>query len=172
MRKMAVILFLGVLAVASVTCCVAFFELMGPPPGPPPVASQFFPGPMGPPPGPPPLLGPWGPPDLMDKLKLTDDQLKQMLSSYVEFKEKTRKTRNALIELHDERETMLISGKIDQPKLAKLDEETAKLTSEVMSERFRLIRELLPKLTPEQTNLLSRSLAKRDISLGPPIMGR
>lgn len=108
----------------------------------------------------------------MEKLKLTDEQLKQTLLAYVDFKERTRKTRNALMGLHDERDTMLISGRIDQPKLAKLDEETAKLVSEVMTERFKLMRELLSKLTPEQTNVLSRSLAKKDIALGPPMMGR
>jgi Spy/CpxP family protein refolding chaperone len=175
MRKTAVILVFGVLAVASATCCHAFLDFMGPPPGSPPLAPEFFPGPLGPPPGPPPgceLLGPWGQPDLMEKLKLNDDQLKQMLLAYVDFKGRTRKPRNALMALHDERETMLISGKIDQPELAKLDEETAKLVSEVMNERFKLMRELLSKLTPEQTNVLSRFLAKKDIAPGPPMMGR
>jgi periplasmic protein CpxP/Spy len=176
MRKATVILVFGVLAVASATCCHAFFELLGPPPGPPPHGPRFFDGPPGPPPGPPPrdaFSEPWGAPfHLIEELKLNDDQLKQTLLAYVDFKERTRKTRNALMGLHDERETMLISGKIDQPKLAKLDEETAKLVSEVMNERFKLMRELLSMFTPEQTNVLSRFLAKKDIALGPPMMGR
>jgi periplasmic protein CpxP/Spy len=112
-------------------------------------------------------LGPWGgDPDLIEKLKLTDDQLKQMLLSYVDFRDRTRKARNALMGLHDEKETMVISGKIDQARLAKLDEEVTKLASEVMREGLKMKREGLSKLTPEQVDRLSDFLSKRKILLG------
>jgi len=106
------------------------------------------------------------------KLKLTDDQLKQIRVTYVEFRDKTRKARNALMGLGDERETMLISGKVDQARLAKLDEETTKLASEVMGEHLKMKREQLSKLTPEQVDRLSDFLGKRKIPHGPKMMSR
>ena len=177
MKKTAIVLVLGVLVIASATCFHALAGPQGPPPGPPPHGPGFFGGPPGPPPGPPPhgggFLGLWGgPPDLIEKLKLTDDQLKQMRLAYVEFKDKTRKARNALMALHDEKRTMLISGKIDQAKLAKLDEETTKLASEVMGEELKMKREQLSKLTPEQVNLLADFLGKKEIAHGPKMVGR
>jgi Spy/CpxP family protein refolding chaperone len=53
------------------------------------------------------------------------------------------------------KEAMLISGKIDQAKLAKLDEETTKLASEVMGEDLKMKREQLALLTPEQIDHLA-----------------
>jgi Spy/CpxP family protein refolding chaperone len=177
MKKTTIVLILGALVIASATCFHALAQPPGHPPGAPPHGGGFFGGPPGPPPGPPPhgpeFLGLWdGPPDLIEKLKLTDDQLKQMRLAYVEFKDKTRKARNALMGLRDEKETMLISGKIDQAKLAKLDEETTKLASEVMAEQLKMKREHLSKLTPEQVDRLSDFLSKRKIPHGPKIMGR
>ncbi|MBI4962111.1 MAG: periplasmic heavy metal sensor [Desulfomonile tiedjei] len=177
MKKTAIVLVIGVLAIASATCFHALAAPQGPPPGPPPHGGGFFGGPPGPPPGPPPHGGGFfglldGPPDLMEKLKLTDDQLKQMRLAYVDSQDKTRKARNALMGLHDEKKTMLISGKIDQAKLAKLDEETTKLASEVMAEELKMKREQLSKLTPEQVNLLADFLATKKMGHGPKMMSR
>jgi Spy/CpxP family protein refolding chaperone len=177
MKKPAIVLILGLVILASATCFYALAEPPGPPPGPPPHGPGFFGGPPGPPPGPP-HHGPGfpglldGPPDLINKLKLTDDQLKEMRLAYVDFQGKTRKARTALMGLHDEKKTMLISGKIDQAKLAKLDEETTKLALEVMGEELKMKREELSKLTPEQVNLLADFLAKKEIAHGPKMMGR
>ncbi len=176
MKKTAIVLILGIVTLVSAICFHAFAEPPGPPPGPPPHERGFFGGPPGPPPGPhhgpglPGLLD--GPPDLINKLKLTDDQLKEMRLAYVDFQGKTRKARTALMGLHDEKKTMLISGKIDQAKLAKLDEETTKLALEVMGEELKMKREELSKLTPEQVNLLADFLAKKEIAHGPKMMGR
>jgi len=173
MKKTAIVLILGLVTLASATCFIALAAPPGPPPGPPPHGGPGFGGPPGPPPhGPefPALLD--GPPDLIEKLKLTDDQLKQMRLAYVEFKDKTRKARNALMGLRDEKETMLISGKIDQAKLAKLDEETTKLASEVMGEDLKMKRDELSKLTPEQVNLLADFLSKKKPPHGRKMMGR
>lgn len=177
MKKTAIVLILGLVTLVSATCFIAFAAPPGPPPGPPPHGGAGFGGPPGPPPGLPPhgpgfpgLLD--GPPDLIEKLKLTDDQLKQMRLGYAEFRDKTRKARNALMTLRDEKETMLISGKIDQARLAKLDEEKTKLASEVMAEDLRMKREQLSKLTPEQINLLADFLSKKKPPHGRKMMGR
>lgn len=176
MKKTVLVLALGLLMIASASCFHALAEPLGPPPGPPP-GGEFFGGPPGPPLEPPPcgggLFGLWGgPPDLIEKLKLTDDQLKHMLLAYADFKDRTRKARKALMGLHDEKETMVISGKIDQSKLAKLDEETTKLASEVMGEELKMKREYLSKLTPEQVERLAEFLSKRKIPHRRKMMGR
>ena len=160
MKKTVIGLMLGTLLIASAVC----FQAVAEPPGPPLMPPHLGPvcsGPlMGPPPGVPPLgpefLSLCGvPPELIEKLKLTDDQLKQMRLAYVNFKDKTRKIRTALTGLRDEKETMLISGKIDQAKLAKLDEDSTMLATEVITEGLKTSREQISKLTPEQIERLA-----------------
>lgn len=171
MKKTVTTLVFTLFAVASLTCVTAFAG----PPGLPPCGGEFFGGPPGPPPGPPPhggvFLNVWdGPPDLMEKLKLTDDQQKQMRLAYVDFQDRTRKARNLLMGLSDEKKGLLISGKTDQAKLAKLDEEIAKLASEVMGEDLKMKREHLSKLTPEQVDRLADFLAKKPHPHAPKMM--
>jgi Spy/CpxP family protein refolding chaperone len=191
MKKTAIVLLLAVLMIAAASSLYALAERPGPPPGPPPHGGALYGGPPGPPPGPPPRAGEFfggppgpsphgggfpglwgGPPDLIEKLNLTDDQLKQMRLLYVDFQDRTRKARNALMALHDEKRIMLISGKIDQAKLAKLDEDSTKLASEVMAEDLKMKREQLSKLTPEQVNLLADFFGKKEIAHGPKMMAR
>ena len=71
------------------------------------------------------------------------------------FQNKTRKARIALMGLHDEKRTMLISGQIDQARVAKCDEEIVKLSAEVLGENLKANRELLSNLNPEQVQLLA-----------------
>jgi len=177
MKKTAVVLILALVTLAFATCFIAFAAPPGSPPGPPPHGEGFIGGPPGPPPGPPPHGGDFpglldGPPDLLEKLKLTDDQQKQMRLAYVDFQDKTRKARTALMGLRDEKRTMLISGKLDQARLAKCDEDTVKLASEVMAEDLKMKREQFSKLTPEQVNLLADFLGKRPMGHGPKMMGK
>jgi hypothetical protein len=172
MKKTAIVLIIGLVTLASATCFVALAEPPGPPPGPPPHGPGFFGGPPGPPPGPPPFGLLFGPPDLIEKLKLTDDQLKEMRLAYVDFQDKTRKARTALMGLHDEKKAMLISGKIDQAKLAKCDEEITKLASEVMAVDLKMKREQFSKLTAEQMNLLANFLGKMEMARGPKMARR
>ena len=155
MKKTTVVFFLGVLVMASASC---FYALAGPP-GPPPHGGGF-----------PSLLD--GPPDLMEELKLTGDQLKQIRLTFVDFKDRTRKARTALMGLRDEKETLMLYGKIDPAKLAKLDEETTKLVSEVMGEELKMKREQLSKLTPEQVERLAEFLSKRKPPHGRKMMSR
>jgi hypothetical protein len=56
---------------------------------------------------------------------------------------------------------MLISGKIDQSKPAKLDEEPTKPASEVPGEELKMKRERLSKFTPEQEGRLADFLSVR-----------
>ena len=74
--------------------------------------------------------------------------------------------------LHDEKRTMLISGKIDQAKLAKCDEEITKLAAEVMGEELKMEREQLSKLTPEQVSDLPVLPGKMRFGPGPKMKGR
>ncbi|HTY26007.1 MAG TPA: hypothetical protein VMC85_22955 [Desulfomonilaceae bacterium] len=175
MKKTVIVLILGLITFASATCFIALAEPPGPPPGPPPHGGWFFGGPPGPPPGPPPPEGAFlgllsAPPDLIEKLKLTDDQVKQTRLAYVDSQDKTRKARTALMGLHDEKKNMLISGKIEQGRLAKLDEDIVKLASEVMAEDLKVKREQLSKLTPEQVNILADFLSTKKMGRGPKMM--
>ena len=176
MKKTAVVWILWLITLVFATSFVAFAAPPGPP-GPPPHGPGFFGGPPGLPPGPPPpgggflgLLG--GPPDLIEKLKLTDDQVKQARSLAVDFQNKTRKPRTALMGLHDEKRTMFISGKIDQAKLTKLDEEITQLSAEVMGEDLKMQRDQLSKLTPEQVSLLAAFSGKGEVVHEPKMMGK
>lgn len=158
MKKTAMFLGLAVLTIVSGSYFCALAEPPGPPPGPPglpPHGAAFLGGPHGAPPGPPPLGLLGGPPELIEKLKLTDDQRKQMRQAFVDFENKSRKARMALLGLHDEKRTMLLSGKIDHGELAKLDEQITELASEVMTEDLKMHRDLLLKLTPEQIDRIA-----------------
>lgn len=92
---------------------------------------------------------------MMKKLGITDAQKKQIRNLYVGFRDRTRKTRMELRSLKDEKKTMLLSGKIDQQKLAQIDDQTVKLVSELMKERLKLRRDRLALLTPEQIDKLA-----------------
>jgi len=155
MKKTAMVLGLALLTIASGSYFCALAEPPGPPQGPPPFGAGFFGGHPGPPPGPPPFGLLSGPPALIEKLKLTDDQRKQMRRLFVDFENNSRKTRMALLGLHDEKRTMLLSGKIDHGELAKLDEQITELASEVMTEDLKMHRDLLSKLTPEQIDRIA-----------------
>ncbi len=84
------------------------------------------------------------------KLGITDEQKKQMRVLYVGFLDLTRKPRMELKSLRDEKKTMFLSGKIDQQKLAQIDDQIVKLASDVMRERLKLRRDRLALLTQEQ----------------------
>jgi len=98
---------------------------------------------------------------IQKKLGLTDDQKKQMRALQVGFKDRTRKARTDLASLKDEKKTMMLSGKIDQQKLAQLDDQTVKLRSDLMREKLKLRRDRLALLTPEQIGRLADWQAER-----------
>ncbi len=87
---------------------------------------------------------------IQKKLGITDDQKTKIRALYIGFKDRTRKARMDLRSLKDEKKTMLLSGKVDQQKLAQVDDQTVKLVSDVMGERLKLRRDRLELMTPEQ----------------------
>jgi Spy/CpxP family protein refolding chaperone len=94
-------------------------------------------------------------------MNLTDEQKKEMRGLKVGFHERTRKARVALASLGDERRTMMMSGKIDEQKLAKIDEDTVKAESELMRERMKMRRDRLALLSPEQLTRLAEMMTDR-----------
>jgi periplasmic protein CpxP/Spy len=112
---------------------------MGPPPPPPGGHREFF----------------------AKMLGLTDEQKKEMRGLLVNFQERTRKARMALASLGDERRTMMMSGKIDEQKLAKIDEETVKVSSELMKERMKMRRDRLALLTQDQITRLADTVMEK-----------
>ena len=92
---------------------------------------------------------------MMKKLGITDAQKKQIRNLYVGFRDRTRNTRMELRSLKDEKKTMLLSGKIDQQKLAQIDDQTVKLVGELMKEKLKLRRDRLALLTPEQIDKIA-----------------
>jgi Spy/CpxP family protein refolding chaperone len=95
------------------------------------------------------------------RLGLTDEQKKEMRALFVNFQERSRKTRLSLASLGDERRTMMMSGKIDEPKLAKIDEETVKALSDVMKERMKMRRDRLALLTQDQITRLAEMMMEK-----------
>jgi len=87
---------------------------------------------------------------IMEKLGITDQQKQQIRALYVGFKDRTRKTRMELMSLKDEKKTMLLSGKVDQQKLAQIDDQIVKLVSDLLKEKLQLRRDRLALMTPEQ----------------------
>ncbi|MGO9570717.1 MAG: Spy/CpxP family protein refolding chaperone [Desulfomonilaceae bacterium] len=87
---------------------------------------------------------------IMEKLGITDEQKTKIRALYVGFKDRTRKAHMELRSLKDEKKTMLLSGKVDQQKLAQMDDQIVKLVSSVLPERLKLRRDRLALLTPEQ----------------------
>ena len=87
---------------------------------------------------------------IMEKLGITDEQKTKIRALYVGFEDRTRKTRMELKSLKDEKKTMLLSGKVDQQKLAQIDDQVVKLVSDLLKEKLKLRRDRLALMTPEQ----------------------
>jgi protein CpxP len=93
---------------------------------------------------------------ILKKLGITDEQRKQIRALYTTFKDKTRKARTDLMTLKDEKQTMLMSGKVDQQKLAQIDDQIVKLRGDVMREGLKLQRDRLALMTPEQIEKIAQ----------------
>lgn len=97
---------------------------------------------------------------IMKKLGITDEQKKQFRSLYVGFSDRTRKARTELMALKDEKKTMLLSGKIDQQKLAQIDDQLLKVKTELLKEKLKFKRDRLALLTPEQLDKVADWMAE------------
>ena len=98
---------------------------------------------------------------IMEKLGITDAQKKKIRALYVGFQDRTRKTRMELRSLQDEKRTMLLSEKIDQQKLAQMDDQVVKLVSDVLREKLKLKRDRLALMTPEQIGRIADFQAEK-----------
>lgn len=97
---------------------------------------------------------------IMEKLGITDEQKKQFRSLYVGFNDRTRKARTELMGLRDEKKTMLLSGKIDQQKLAQIDDQLVKAKTDLLKEKLKFRRERLALLTPQQLDKVADWMAE------------
>jgi Spy/CpxP family protein refolding chaperone len=98
---------------------------------------------------------------MMEKLGITPDQKKQFRALYVGFADKTRKARMELKGLKDEKKTMLLSGKIDQQKLAQIDDQLVKVKTDLLKEKLKFKRDRLALLTPEQQGKIADWMAEK-----------
>ncbi|MBI4962390.1 MAG: periplasmic heavy metal sensor [Desulfomonile tiedjei] len=155
MRKSTFVTLFAVMFIAVTALTAAAQSAPGGPPGPP-AAKEVMANPGGP-------AGEFGRgahfrpslEALQKKLGLTDEQKKQARGLYTGFSDRTRKARTELLSLKDEKRTMLMSGKVDQQKLAQLDDQIVKLKSDVMRERLKMKRDRLAILTPDQIEKLA-----------------
>ncbi len=87
---------------------------------------------------------------IMEKPGITEAQKGKIRALYAAFRDNTRRARTELISTVDEKKTMLLSGKADQQKLAKLDDQAVGFIGEILGARLKLRRDRLGLLTPEQ----------------------
>jgi len=100
------------------------------------------------------------------KLGITDEQKKQLRALRVGFEDRTRKARTTLYSLKDEKRGMLMSGTVDQKKLAAIDDQIIKLKTELLAEKFKMKRDKLALLTPEQLERLADFTAHKPHHFG------
>jgi Spy/CpxP family protein refolding chaperone len=101
---------------------------------------------------------------IAEKLGLTDDQKSKIRALYVSFFDRTRKAKADLMTLKDEKRTMFLSGKVDQQKLAQLDDQIVKVKTDLMKEKMKLSRDRLAQLTPEQIEKVAHWKAEKAFS--------
>lgn len=93
---------------------------------------------------------------LQRRLRLTGQQKRQMQSLYTSFEDRTKDSRSKFVSLLNEKKDQLRSGKIDEKKLADLDDQIVKLRSNIFRDRLQLVRDRLALLTPDQTRRLAQ----------------
>ncbi len=98
---------------------------------------------------------------MINRLGISPDQKKQIRALYTNFRDKTRKLRTDLLSFKDEKKTMMLSGKVDQQKLAQIDDQIWKAKSELLKERLKLGRDRLALLTPDQIEKISEMKMER-----------
>ncbi len=160
----------AMLIVADFLCAQGFDQRPGPPgmrPGKPPRGD--FQGPPGPPGErgrPRPQFREGGvphdlPPEaLQEKLGLSEKQTTDLRTQLTNFREQTRKIQDNLRPLMEEKRNMMATGKINQERLIKIDEEIVKLRSDMLREQLKMERDRLLILTPDQVKRLGELMPK------------
>ncbi len=103
---------------------------------------------------------PMSPKALQDKLGLSEQQVKDLRTKMDDHREQIEKFRTNLMPLMEEKRNMMVSGKINQERLIKIDEEIVKLRSDMLRERLRMERDRLLILSPDQVKRLSELMPK------------
>lgn len=91
---------------------------------------------------------------LSKRLGLSDQQMKDMKILFTSFEDRTKSPRSDLKSVVDKKREMLTSGKLDQQKLAEMDDQIAKLRSDLFRERQKLVRDRLSLLNSSQLQKL------------------
>ena len=104
---------------------------------------------------------------LQEKLGLSEQQVKDLRAKMDDRREQIRKFRASLTPLMEEKRNMMRSGKIDQERLIKIDEEIGKLRSDIFRERLKMERDRLLILTPDQVKRLSELIPKPEETDNP-----
>jgi hypothetical protein len=150
----------------------ALDERPGPPgmrPGKPPRGDfQGLPGPPGERgrPGPrfeddrdPPPLSPKA---LQDKLGLSERQVEDLRTKMNSHRAQMEKFRANIMPLMEEKRNMMMSGKINQERLIKIDEEIVRVRSDMLRERLKMERDRLLMLSPDQVKRFSELMPKTE----------
>jgi predicted nucleic acid-binding Zn-ribbon protein len=97
---------------------------------------------------------------LQDKLGLSEQQVKDLRTKMDDHREQIEKFRTNLTPLMEEKRNMMVSGKINQERLIKIDEEIVKLRSDMLRERLKMERDRLLILSPDQVKRLGELMPK------------
>jgi Spy/CpxP family protein refolding chaperone len=91
---------------------------------------------------------------LFKRLGLSEQQRKDMAMLFNSFRDRTDSARKSLASVIDKKKEMLKSGKLEQDKLAEMDDQIAKFRSDLYRERLKLIRDRLSLLNSDQLQKL------------------
>ena len=103
---------------------------------------------------------PLSPKALQEKLGLREQQVSELRAKTDDHRRQIQKFRTDLMPLMEEKRNMMASGKINQERLIKIDEEILKLRSDMLRERLKMERDRLLILTPDQVKRLSELMPK------------
>jgi Spy/CpxP family protein refolding chaperone len=96
-------------------------------------------------------------------LGLTQEQRAKLRELRTESRQRMQEARTAVRKIREEKLNMLLSGKVDKDRLAKLDKQFMKYHVRIDEERLRLQRERAAILTPDQAKRLGEFMkSKRD----------
>jgi len=109
---------------------------------------------------------------LQEKLGLSERQVTDLRTQLANFHEQTRKIHTDLRPLMEEKRNMMASGKVNQERLIKIDEEIVKLRSDLLRERLKMERSRLAILSPDQVTRLAELMPKPEERRMPGKMPR
>ena len=103
---------------------------------------------------------PLSPKALQDKLGLSDRQAEDLRTRMDNHRAQMEKFRTNIRPLMEEKRNMMMSGKINQERLIRIDEEIVRVRSDMLRERLKMERDRLLILTPDQVKRFSDLMPK------------